>query len=626
MGIARDVEDMLEAAFGEGVAIVLRVLSIFAVVLWLNHVIACGWYAVGVAGSDTGGSWPQSTVDIRGSPVEYEALGAPFLYASAFHWSMAQMTLGATEVPASNTFERLANITMLLVGLLISSTLVSSLSAGLINSQLRAAEKNERLLSLRKYLRQRGVSPQLSIRVRQQAVHRMQETQLLEESDVPAMTVLSASLRAQLRFDMFVPNLSRYPLFRLWTTLSADTLQNFCYSCVSFSFLPAHDDLFVAGAEAEAMYFILSGTVLYTQDPSTSMVSALQHDVVEHRYLCEACLWTEWTHVGTAGAMSRCEIIHVSPAGLMESIRTDETVAKVFRTYGAIFHARVVGSKVLPTDMRVHDAGFEEVVMAMGKELRVVMGLESLKYVQTHSVFQMIPQHFLSGLSKQVEDGRCTIIVSESGEPVRVTAVAVLRIEDALGRILVQIGTADGDVRAQIELPGSKFLDAELPEEAAARILETKLKPLHGRVQHVRTQDRTEKVYPSKSFNLLTKYLRTEIQFRFEGQIEAPVVCAEWETTLSKESHRRHKNQRDFSDLMSREVYLIKCESKTFMYTWLDMAEYQEMSKQTHAEFLQTWCLALDIGRDVNTTRTSRLQFPLGPTRSSRNFESLPKA
>jgi len=319
-------------------------------------------------------------------------------------------------------------------------------------------------------------------------------------------------------------------------------------------------------------------------------------------------LWTEWTHVGTAGAMSRCEIVSVDPDGLLGCTVASGTVAKIFRAYGAIFHARVVGSKVLPTDLCVHHAGIDEIVMAMDRELREAISLDSLKYVQTQSVFQTMPHNFLSGMRQQVEDGRCTIIVSESGEPVRVTAVAVLRIEDAHGRIFVQIGSVDSDLRAQIELPGSKFLDGELPEDAADRILETKLGPVRRLVRHVHTDERTEDIYPSNRFNLLTKYLRTVIHYSLEEELEVPVVCAEWKTTLSKESHSRNKNQKDVFDLMSREVYLIKCESKTFMYTWLDMAEYQEMAKPVHAEFVHNWCLALDTGIDVNTTRKTQLR------------------
>ena len=65
------------------------------------------------------------------------------LYLSAFHWSLAQITLGATELIAFNSCERVLSVLLMFFGLLFGSTLVSSLSATLIGMQMRASEQSK---------------------------------------------------------------------------------------------------------------------------------------------------------------------------------------------------------------------------------------------------------------------------------------------------------------------------------------------------------------------------------------------------------------------------------------------------------------------------------------------------
>ena len=83
----------------------------------------------------------------------------------------------------------------------------------------------------------------------------------------------------------------------------------------------------------------------------------------------------------------------------------------------------------------------------------------------------------------------CLIGLSDEAKPLgagiaeRLVCVAVLSTSDGEGLVLVRIGTErDGQVAQQCLLPGGKMRKREGVSTAAARILETFLSPISGRV------------------------------------------------------------------------------------------------------------------------------------------------
>ena len=90
-------------------------------------------------------------------------LSEQYQYVTSLHWAMAQMTLGSIEIVSASTVERLVTISMMLIGLLVSSALVSSLSAAMVSFQMRRTEQNETMRILRQYLRQNKVDSSLSL-------------------------------------------------------------------------------------------------------------------------------------------------------------------------------------------------------------------------------------------------------------------------------------------------------------------------------------------------------------------------------------------------------------------------------------------------------------------------------
>jgi len=246
--VSRISESLGYRSLSEGYRLLVNVISILCAILWLSHLIACAWFLIGrVADDDTGSSWTDTAISGH-EDATYSSARHFYQYTTSLHWSMAQLTLGAIEIGASNSVERIFNVSCLLIGLLVSSTLASSLSAAMINFQIRMKDQKTTLRLVESFLSQHKVERGVAARVKHQILTRMDEKDMLSEQDVPALSLLSSSLTIELKTSMFKPHLMRHPLFRLWSCLSSSLTQLLCDS-IDTLILQPNDDLFVAGQE-----------------------------------------------------------------------------------------------------------------------------------------------------------------------------------------------------------------------------------------------------------------------------------------------------------------------------------------------------------------------------------------
>ena len=117
--------------------------------------------------------------------VKYMEMNIIYQHATAIHWSAAQITLGAIDINCSNSSERIFDVLCLFCGLLFGSTLISSLSATMVEFQVAQKKKVQSLRALRKYLRKYCVPAQFCGRVQQQVAGRWEDSKQAA-SEVPA--------------------------------------------------------------------------------------------------------------------------------------------------------------------------------------------------------------------------------------------------------------------------------------------------------------------------------------------------------------------------------------------------------------------------------------------------------
>merc|ERR1712190_304033 len=150
---------------------------------------------------DTGRSWP-----VDNSEALYGG-GVPYVYAVAFRWTLAQITLGGIDIVPANSYERFYCICLMVFGLLFSSVVVSVISSQALEYVAAKREMVEKTTAMQQFLKQNTIEETLAQRVQRQIRKRLASNVLpLSEQDVPAIAMLSSTLRSELLLKTRLPH------------------------------------------------------------------------------------------------------------------------------------------------------------------------------------------------------------------------------------------------------------------------------------------------------------------------------------------------------------------------------------------------------------------------------------
>ena len=305
---------------------VIRFLGMVCLFLWVNHCLSCVFYRFGkLEHTDTEPTWLGTTLEIGGELVMYQDLNMWYLYWTSFHWCISQTTLGAIELVASNTAERLLSVVLMLFGLLINSTLVSSCSAILVGIQMRAAGEAKQAWDLERFLHQNQISGELAGHVHRIVMSRLAKPKTLLEVDVPSLKALPSTMLAELRAGIYRPHLETHSFFNLMLSAIPSICEELC-GHLNFQLLQAGDELFQPGTACEHVHLIVSGDMKYEQHPVSSPVPrCVSKDIKEGKWLCEGGLWTQWIHVGRLEARSEVKLLNVVPGHVISFVEFQTT-------------------------------------------------------------------------------------------------------------------------------------------------------------------------------------------------------------------------------------------------------------------------------------------------------------
>jgi len=458
----------------------------------------------------------------------------------AFHWAAGQIALGAFDGMPTNSLERFVFVLAMMVGFLFGSTLVSTLSAAMMDYQMMQKDKNHKIRTLRQYLRENDVDPTVALPVQKQVVQRLAQREKLEEKDVPALSLLSVALRTSLRFAIQKPPLMHHPMFRLWIGIDEVMMQRVCMRAVTFVQLRQKDDLFTAGSSAETAYTLTDGELCYTQDPDSSAVEYAESTTVfPGRWLSEAALWSEWIHVGRAEAVVPSQVLEIHAQSLLESVSRDMIISDLAAEYCKHFCRRVVSAgpphAPWPNDLEVPFTDYCDLVVSMLKEVQVTIGMHAVQSLLTKSGTR---GKVMDKLIDEVRDGKSIVVVTGEGDIIRVVSLVALRAErDDDGFIFAQVAKWErdrGEIKAACQMPGFKQERDELVGEAFQRLFNTKLQILKNKVDITGTvRENSEK--HSKEYGVHTRYIRSVCSARLACgvTIDAPVCGVGVEKALS---------------------------------------------------------------------------------------------
>jgi len=282
----------------------------------LNHFLASAWWAVGSVGKNSGDSNWIDTMNFGEHETAYQ-------YTTSLHWSICMFTPGSMAVQPQNLLERVFAILILVCGLVVFTFFISSMTASI--GQLRAAkgDKGKDMWTLRRFLRQNTIHKELAYRILRYVENAMaqQKKMKVATTKVPALDLLTDQLRREVEFEANYSCLCNHPLFARITNLSKVTMFRLVGTALSQRPLARTDILFSGGGRATEMQLVVSGELRYVMTHDHDGGSEMH--VVKDDWLCEAALWTAWTHYGSCRAAATSVLVCIKAQCFLDAIRMD---------------------------------------------------------------------------------------------------------------------------------------------------------------------------------------------------------------------------------------------------------------------------------------------------------------
>lgn len=319
--IIQEIQDHINT---ETVAIIFGIVKIIICLIVANHLVACGWNAVGNSVDADEPSW------LKANNMAQRSLG--FQYSTALHWSLTQFTPASMEVFPQNTGERVYSVAVLVMAMVCFSSFVSILTASMMELRKIQNDGSRQFWLLRRYMRDWGVSKRTRLRIQRYCEYAYKrQKQRVQEQDVALLSLLSDPLREEVKYETFAAHLFVHPLF-----LHCDDRTRIFSSAVSAASLARDDQAFSCGVQARHMIFLSNGALEYLlgameeevrppvspiSEGTSSEFSPQSEMVLEGTWVAEAVLWTPWIHLGDLFALQESQIVVVDAMKFGEAVQ-----------------------------------------------------------------------------------------------------------------------------------------------------------------------------------------------------------------------------------------------------------------------------------------------------------------
>lgn len=484
--LARVFQHLLEKTLSEQRRFMLMCTSVLICTLFLCHLICCAWYTLGThILADTGTRWTD-LANIGEEGERFHDAPREYQYMTAFHWAVAQLVLGSTDVRPGCSHERIFNVVAMLTGLICGTSLVACLSAQMVDVIISRKQRTTYTKELRQYLCENHVNKNLALAATRQAQERLIASKhKLNSQDVFLLNELSATLRQKIHWEVCHSCVLSQPLFGTLMCLDMKGMQNLCTSCVE-SVLPRRgDDVFTALTVATGCYCVSSGSLQYNHRED---VIKFEDCVVKPKeWLSWAAMWSYWTHVGTAVSTQPCEIFTVSPNGLPEAIAFNPLIRSFMFDYAKIFVKLLQGARPpryhWPDDREPPCAGLVYAMPRMPPIVRQSTALALLESLR-EGLTRMSSTVRAQILDDVIGNKIVILQVPEEADkiPTRLLRVEFrcnLRLLDQTERIFVQLARCiSGNLLADIRLPNAKCIFEEDPFHVVQDVVKRYMAPL----------------------------------------------------------------------------------------------------------------------------------------------------
>lgn len=309
--------------------------QVFFIVV-LNHVIGCGWFGTSKWSGDSG--WAHTMLEEDRATYD--------MYLESMHWAIS-MLQGDTMVSPRNTVERTYAVVVLLVGLVVVSCFISSITTAMMTILSISSSREQSRIRLLRYLYENNVSSELSNRVRQFA-REAALTRSTPDSEVELLKVLPESLRLELQYEIKGRVFKLRPFLQVMVEKDDELGKRLAHK-MDQNWMHYGEKLFSLRQNCTCMYILRKGRLLYARPDRAHhrdsreighwrrMVTTTaawmdgkrrsfsnnpeKVSVVEAgEAVCEMALWTTWWHRGHCTCGSACDVFIIEREALREVI------------------------------------------------------------------------------------------------------------------------------------------------------------------------------------------------------------------------------------------------------------------------------------------------------------------
>ncbi|OLP90241.1 Potassium voltage-gated channel subfamily H member 6 [Symbiodinium microadriaticum] len=330
----------------EAVFILLNIIRMILMLLLVNHFIAATFYLIGSLGEPSH-NW------LDAYKMQKFDADLFFRYSTSLHWSLTQFTPASMDVHPQNVAERCFAIMVLIAGLVLFSSFISSITGSMSQLRNMQADRSKQFWLLRRYLKQQKVPMDLCFRVLRYTEYATSTSHdRVPEGRITILSSLTEQLRNELTFYTHYRNLKKHPVFLQVAGMNEAVLNRMSAQTLSSMDLAAGDPLFSLVDASKHMFFIETGAIRYTvHDRDTSKIrrtvadSQADADVDPNMstalgkadYLCEVALWSSFQHVGVAQAMAEASVIRIEVLTFCELVHKDPELRELLSLYAHRF-------------------------------------------------------------------------------------------------------------------------------------------------------------------------------------------------------------------------------------------------------------------------------------------------
>jgi hypothetical protein len=325
----------------EAVFIAFSVMKLIFMILLINHILGAAWHALGLVFQERNEpNWLDS------NNMDKQTL--LYSYLTSLHWSLTQFTPAAMEVQPVNSAERCFAVVVLVAGLILFSSFVSSITASTTRLRSMHSETSKQMWLLRRYLRRQEVSEGLKWRALRHAEHALSRIQQQGPAagEIWVLAHLSQQLGSELKMATRFVGVQKHPLLAHIQSGWPSAMDSLLHSDgLSQASLAREELVFEEDSVAICMRFVLSGVVQYQKDVTTGSESHGMESLSSSGrcqqgiWMSEPALWTSWLHVGSAHTTTECEVASLSADEFAKAVLKESILGSQVQEYAIRFLA-----------------------------------------------------------------------------------------------------------------------------------------------------------------------------------------------------------------------------------------------------------------------------------------------